>query len=172
MNYSHAVFLMTKGKARAMACAYKAEENAKTDIFKTLDPSIKEGDYVIVETDSRHRMTVFKVIETDVDIDYDSSNKISWIVSKVDTQEIERNRTVEAMAISKIKQGRKKRREQELLEDLDLSEQDENEIANMFLLEDNSNADLADGCGGGERTIIKTSKEVKGGAGGSENVHD
>ena len=66
MNYSTAIFLINN-HARALKVTY--EDGANPEIVKTLDQTIKLDDYVVVETDTRHKMTVVKVVETDVDFD-------------------------------------------------------------------------------------------------------
>lgn len=83
MNYSTAVFLINK-HVRAVLCTYEAEDTAKRTLFKTLNETIETGDYVIVSTDTRHKMTVCKVVDIDVDVDFDSTTPVTWIVGKID----------------------------------------------------------------------------------------
>lgn len=88
MNYSTAVFLINKD-VRAILTVYddfttEAEGKRKAVMHKTLDAGIKAGDYVIVPTHTRHKMTVVKVLATDVDVDFDSDNNVEWVIGKVD----------------------------------------------------------------------------------------
>ncbi len=83
MNYTTAVFLINNA-VRAVVCTYEAEDKSPRTMFKTFDKTIRVGDLVIVPTNTRHRMTVCKVVETDVDVDFDNSACVHWIVSKVD----------------------------------------------------------------------------------------
>lgn len=113
MNYSMAIFLINS-HARAMACTYEADEGAKRTLFKTLDPNIKEGDYVIVATGTRHGMTVVKVIEADVDVDFDAPDKVEWIVGSVDRAQHERLLEHEKEAIQAIKSAELRKKREEL----------------------------------------------------------
>jgi len=83
MNYSTAVFLINKN-VRAVQVTYEATENASRETFKTLDKSIKVDDFVVVPTDTRHKMTVCKVVAVDVDVNFDSSAPMAWIIGVVD----------------------------------------------------------------------------------------
>ncbi len=85
MNYSTAIFLINS-RARAIMCTYEVHDGASPYMLKTLDPSIKVDDYVIVPTDSRHKMTVVKVVEVDVDVDFDKAYDVKWILGVVDTE--------------------------------------------------------------------------------------
>ena len=111
MNYSTAVFLIND-QVRAIACTY--EENGPTTIFKTLNPDIQVDDLVIVPTSTRHMMTVCKVTEVDIDIDYDSPTQMSWIVDTVDTSGFDLVLGQEAQAIEAVKSAEKRRRKDEL----------------------------------------------------------
>ena len=83
MNYTTAIFLINKN-VRAVLCNYEPNAPDKTIMFKTLDKTIREGDFVLVPTSTRHNMTVSKVVETDVDVDFDSGATVGWIISKID----------------------------------------------------------------------------------------
>lgn len=110
MNYSTAIFLINK-HCRAVLATYEAEDNAKRAMFKTLDPNISVGDFVVVPTDTRHKMTVCKIVETDVDVDFDSPTSVLWIIGKIETSPHEQCLGQEQKAIQVIKSAelRKKR---------------------------------------------------------------
>lgn len=112
MNYTTAIFLIND-KVRAIACTYEAGDNASRTIFKTLDPTIKKDDLVIVPTNTRHGMTVVKVAETDVDLDLESSAQVLWIVAAVNRASYDRIALQEKEAMDQIRsaQARKKRDE-------------------------------------------------------------
>lgn len=112
MNYSTAIFLINKN-ARAIVATYEAEDNAKRTVFKTLDHDIKTGDFVIVPTDTRHKMTVCKVVDTDVDVDFDSATPMLWVISRIFRAPHEEILAQEQVAIQAIKSAevRKKRDE-------------------------------------------------------------
>ncbi len=108
MNYSKSVFLINQ-HARAIATIYEAEAASpshtqpKRTSFKTLDPDIKVGDFVIVPTTTRHSMTVVKVVEVDVDVDFDTPEIMQWIIGVVDRSDYEKVVAQESTAISTIK---------------------------------------------------------------------
>ena len=110
MNYSKAVFLINKN-VRAVLATYTVENNAKRTAFKTLDPDIKVDDFIIVPSDMRHEMTICKVVEVDVDLDFDASDKVHWIIGVVDRTQYSKTLQEEASAIKAIKSAelRKKR---------------------------------------------------------------
>jgi hypothetical protein len=113
MNYSTAVFLINSN-VRAVMCTYEAEDNAKRTAFKTLDNKIREGDFVIVPTDTRHKMTICKVVETDVDVDFDSPHNMQWIVGSVEQSTYQKVLAQEAEAIATIKSAEKTKKRNEL----------------------------------------------------------
>lgn len=106
MNYSTAVFLINKN-VRAVTAVYESESSFKglapRTIFKTLDATITVGDHVIVPTTTRHNMTVCKIVEVDVDVDFDSAVQMQWIIGKVDDTPYKLILSQEAAAIDKIK---------------------------------------------------------------------
>lgn len=81
MNYTTAVMLINPN-IRAIKATY--EVNGVPTIFKTLDQDITVDDLVVVVTDTRHKMTVVKVTEVDVDVDFDSATVVTWVVDKID----------------------------------------------------------------------------------------
>jgi hypothetical protein len=120
LNYSTAVFLINKN-VRAIAGVYEPEENGRKmprTIFKTLDDTIKVGDYVLVPTETRHKMTVNKVVEVDMEIDFESHAKMDWVISVVDRGEFERVVKMEENAIAQIKSAEKRKKQEELREAL------------------------------------------------------
>lgn len=104
MNYSTAIFLINK-HVRGVAVTYEATDNAPREIVKTLDQGIAVEDMVIVQTDTRHKMTVCKVVEVDVDFDLDSTKHMNWIVGKVDNEAFKQILAQESQAIQAIKKA-------------------------------------------------------------------
>lgn len=117
MNYSMAIFLISD-KARAVMVTYEAGDNAPRTMFKTLDQSIKVGDYVTVQTDTRHHMTVCQVAETDIEPDFDSSATVKWIIGVVERADFDDLVRQENEAIARIKSAEKRRKREELRESL------------------------------------------------------
>ena len=93
---------------------YEAHDNAPRTMFKTFDKSIKIDDFVVVPTDTRHKMTVCKVVDTDVDVDFDSSTQISWIIGRIDLADVTEIKRSEEAAIQAIKQAEKLKKQREL----------------------------------------------------------
>lgn len=117
MNYSKAIFLISD-EARAIMATYKAEDGAIATMFKTLDPDLAVGDFVVVESDTRHHMTVCKIVEVDADVDFDASDEPKWIIGKVAKADFDELRRQENEAIAKIKSAEKRKRRKELSEAL------------------------------------------------------
>ena len=124
MNHSLTVFLIND-HARAMLCTYHREGDpelkggdAPRTMFKTLDPSIKVGDYVVIPTESRHKMTVVQVAEVDVDPDFDSHAEVKWIIGRVDRADHEHLLALEAEAIKRVKHAEALAKRKKLAENL------------------------------------------------------
>jgi len=117
MNYSTAIFLISD-KARAIGVTYEPCEGANIIPYKTLDPDIKVGDYVVVPTTTRHKMTVCKVVEVDMEPDLDSNKEMKWLVGTVDPASVEEIKKQEEDAITAIRSAEKRRKREELREAL------------------------------------------------------
>lgn len=120
MNYSTAIFLLSD-KARAALVSYEPAGNGckpETTLYKTLNPDIHAGDYVVVPTDTRHGMTVCKVEEIDVDPDIETSANVEWIIGVVNSADFEEIKQQENDAIAQIKSAEKRRKRDELREAL------------------------------------------------------
>jgi predicted Mrr-cat superfamily restriction endonuclease len=122
MNYSTAVFLINK-TMRAVLADYENQENGhgpnyKKVMFKTLDASIKVGDLCVVPTDTRHKMTVVKVTDVDVNVDFDDATQVKWIIQRVDHSSYDQVLKDEAVAVETIKRAEFRKRRQTLLDDI------------------------------------------------------
>lgn len=113
MNYSTAI-LIVNDAARAVKVTYEATDNAPRTMFKTFDKSIKVDDYVVVPTDTRHKLTVCKVVEVDVDDWIDTSATINWIIGRVDMADADQLKKWEEDAVTKIKHAEKLKRRRDL----------------------------------------------------------
>lgn len=116
MNYSTAVMLINPN-IRAIKTIYEPDTTSKKQqryIFKTLDHSIEKGDFVVIPTDTRHNMTVVQVDEVDVDIDFEDTMPIKWVISKVSIEENERILFEEGKWIEALKESEKKRKRDEI----------------------------------------------------------
>lgn len=137
MNYSRAVMLINEN-IRAIETIYEPDTDkvkATRKIYKSLDKSIKTGDMVIIPTTTRHGLTVVKVVGVDVDIDFESPEKIEWIVDKVNAAESSRILEEEEKWIEQLKAAEKRRKREEIKKSmLDMYQDDGIEklpIANM-----------------------------------------
>lgn len=124
MNYSTAVFLINKS-ARAVKVSYEPDPArpdeaipGKTYIFKTLDPTIAVRDFVIIPTDTRWQMTIGRVEEVDVEVDFDAPIQLKWIIGRVDLASHNTVLAQEAQAITSIRSAEIRRKRDELARDL------------------------------------------------------
>lgn len=111
MNYSTAVMLINEN-IRAVKGQY--EENGNPETFKTLDQELKIGDMAVVESGTRWGMTTVKISDVDVDVDFDSSRQMGWVIGKVKAVEHEALKKMEAAAIDLIKKGELRKRRQDI----------------------------------------------------------
>lgn len=113
MNNSTAIFLINQN-TRAIQATYEAGDKAPVELFKTLDASVQVGDLVLVETDTRHKMTVCKVSAVDVDFDIETPANVRWIISRIDASEYERLKGLEEGALAAIKSAELRRKREQL----------------------------------------------------------
>lgn len=118
MNYSTAVMLFNQA-IRAVKVSYDPKDlgsdgKPKSYTFKTLDPDLKVGDYVTIPTNTRHDMTVAKVEEVDVEIDFDDSLEIKWIVSRVPVTEYQGILNDEQQWIAEMKKAQNRKKKEDI----------------------------------------------------------
>lgn len=111
MHPSKIVFLINDD-VRAVSLEYEPECSQTT--AKTLDPNLKVDDFVVVESGTRHEMTVAKVKKVDVDIDMDGGTNIPWVLQKVDTEGHQQVLDLERQAIETVNRAEKARKKKEL----------------------------------------------------------
>lgn len=132
MNYSTAVMLINPA-IRAVKGQY--EENGPHEVFKTLDQELKPGDFAVVESGTRWNITTVKISEVDVDVDFDSSKQMGWVIGKVESAAHEKLKKMEADAIDLIKKGELRKRRQDIrkntLDAVQAGEIDKLEIAQL-----------------------------------------
>ena len=80
MHKSLDVFILSGDVRGIMACY---EPNGTSALFKTFDEDIAVDDYIVVETNTRHNMTVVQVTAVDVEPDYNDDTPVKWVINKV-----------------------------------------------------------------------------------------
>lgn len=113
MNYSTAVMLFN-AEIRAVKVSYEPNFPNGGAIFKTLDPDIVVGDYVTIPTNTRHNMTVARVEDVDVEIDFDDSTQIGWVVSRVPVSEYEGILKDEQQWIAEMKKAQNRKKKEDI----------------------------------------------------------
>lgn len=130
MNTSLLVFLPEGSKARMLKGVYEeapgetpgpdAKPNLKsTYSFKTYDETIHKNDLVIVPTNTRFGFTAFKIVEEDVEPDFDSSVEFKWIAGKIDLAAYNQILATEKRAIELMQQAEKHAKRKEVRKKLD-----------------------------------------------------
>lgn len=124
MNLSTAIFLVNKG-VRPVRVSYDPDwpkHNNPDVYFKTLDPSIKKDDYVVVPTGTRHGMTVCKVEEVDFRVNFDSTIEYKWVYGKVDKEGVDSIKAQENIVLDRVGDAEENRKRKELSEALQLDD--------------------------------------------------
>ncbi len=111
MDNSKIVFLIND-QARAIMGTY--EDGQAPEMFKTLDPSIAVNDLVVVQSGTRHKMTVVKVTAVDVDVNFDNPAALKWIVQRINAPAFADILAQEEQAISAVQQAELRRKKAEL----------------------------------------------------------
>lgn len=123
MNNSTAIFLI-EDKVRCVAVGYDFDEVRGKPIarsiktFKTLNPDIKVDDLVVIPTETRVGFTVGKVVEVDLQVDFNSTEIMRWIVTNFSTDEYESIRVQEGGLISKVNDANREALRKKLAADL------------------------------------------------------
>lgn len=117
MNLSTAVFLINDD-ARAVMVTYEEGDRATRTMFKTFDKNLKVDDFVVVPTNTRHHMTVCKVVEVDVEVDFDNDVQVDWIIGRVEKANFDDIKKQEESAINAIRAAEKLKKRKELSESM------------------------------------------------------
>ena len=116
------IVLLINDDARAIRGEY--EDGGKSGLFKTLDKDIKVDDLIVVESGTRHKMTVVKVTEVDVDINFDTDRDVKWVVQTINTDFFEHTLEQERDAIAAVQSAERRRKRDALREALFADHQD------------------------------------------------
>ena len=117
MNYSVAIMLVNDN-VRLLNCTF-AETN-QIYVYKCLDPSIKPGDYAVVEYGEKQQFSAVKVVgeNTAIDITTDNGVRYKWIVARIDVEAFKLLKAQEEAIVETIKSAALQRRRKELRADL------------------------------------------------------
>ena len=132
MHPSRNVFLL-RNDVRVIGCSYEPEAGNFQDhapvsnTFKSLDEDIKLGDFVVVPTDTRHKMTVMRVEEVDMEPLIESDSKIDWIIGVVDKSGFDEMQAQEKAIQAKIASAKRRKKQEELKAEL-LADMDEADL--------------------------------------------
>jgi hypothetical protein len=83
VHKSKLIFLLDEVKVRVVGVSYEDNDRAPHVPYKTMDTTLQVGDYVVVPTDTRWKMTVCRVEEINVEPDLDMT-EIHWLRAVVD----------------------------------------------------------------------------------------
>lgn len=114
LNYSKAIFLVNDD-VRAIRVNYDPKDPNNLRTVKTLDVDIAPGDLVVVPTETRHNYTVVRVEEVDVDVDdYEDTEDILWVVTKLDTGAHEKLLKKEQDMVKTMRSAQRRKKREEL----------------------------------------------------------
>lgn len=136
MNYSTAIFLVNDN-VRAIRASYDIDHTSGKPVpkdvktFKTMDPNLKVGDFIVVPTSTRHMMTINRVEEVDVEVLPESSLQLDWVVAVVDKMDHDAVVAMEERGIVAIKSSEKRRAREELVAKLKADNPDLNMLGDV-----------------------------------------
>ena len=121
MNFSKSILLFNSS-IRVIETIYdldpapgERKERAKRTLYKTLDPSIKKDDLVIIPTGTRYRRSIVKVTGVGIEIDdYESDGELLWIIGKFDEAFYNKCVQMEVDAVEVMRAAEKNKKREEL----------------------------------------------------------
>lgn len=120
-NYSSVVALL-RDDVRGIECVYEYDDAErtkphKTYTFKTLDPTIRKGDWVVVPKKDNIGFTIVHVFGVDGDIDVEDLNiEYAWIAGRFDPADYYDLLNKEQEMISSLKKAERTSRRKEIAE--------------------------------------------------------
>lgn len=131
MNLSAAIMLVRREEVFPLRVEYDPDNkynNNPTKVFKTLDPSIKKGDLVIVQTNTRHGFTIVKVTEAKFAVDFNSTEEWGWCAGKFDVDAFKNVLTIEDSVKGKVAEAQENKMRAELIEAMGLGSVSFNDV--------------------------------------------
>jgi hypothetical protein len=96
------------------AVSGKYEEHGRAETFKTMDQTLKVGDLAVVQSGTRHGMTVVEITAVDLDLNYDGNEEVKWVVQKIDKPGFNKTLELEREAITAVQSAERRRKREEL----------------------------------------------------------
>lgn len=116
MNLSASIMLVDK-TVRPVRVEYDPElkyNNSPILKFMTIDPSIKLDDLVIVETHTRHKFTIVKVVEIDFPVDFHDQTPWGWVAQKFDKSAFDKIKATETAIRGRVAKAQEDKARREL----------------------------------------------------------
>jgi hypothetical protein len=122
MNYSTAIFLINDD-VRALLVVFSTDEERQQKVprymVKTFDKTIAEGDYVVVpSTMGMENLAIARVTDVDVEVDFDSTTHVPWVVQRISLDEFNETTQQEDVAVAAIRQAHFVAKKKQLGKDL------------------------------------------------------
>ncbi len=130
------IVLLINDECRAVEGVY--EEGGSKTVFKTFDPTLSVDDYAVVQSSTRHEMTTVQITAVDVDINFDTTKNLKWVVQKIDTSYFNTILAQEAEAITAVQAAERKRKKAELRKSLMADHEDSIQALTITKIEDGS----------------------------------
>lgn len=131
MNLSAAIMLVRPEEVRPVHVEYDPDNkynNNPMKVFKTVDPTIKVGDLVIAQTNTRHKFTIVKVTEVDFAMDFNDSEPWGWIGRKFDVAVFDDIIKIEDGVRSKVAKANENKMRNELIQAMGLGDVSFNDV--------------------------------------------
>ncbi len=125
LNLSAAILLVRTDAVFPVRVEYDPDNkynNNPTRVFKTVDPSIKKDDLVIVTTNTRQGFTVVKVTEVDFAVDYNSSEQWGWVAAKFDVDAFRNILKIEEGVQERVAKAQENKMRKEIIDAMGLGE--------------------------------------------------
>lgn len=104
------VLFLVNDSLRAVRVSYDENDRNKDTIKKTFLTDLKVGEFVVVETATRHNATICKVIAVDVEVDVEDPNlDVGWVIERANLDKLDALRKAEKEAVEIIKNAKKKK---------------------------------------------------------------
>lgn len=124
MNLSAAIMLVDK-TVRPVRVEYDPDNKYNNNPmfqFKTIDPAIKVGDLVIVQTNTRYGFTICKVVEIDYAVDFHDPRPWGWIGGKFDKEGFDNVLKIEEGVKSRVAKAEENKMRQEIINNMGLGD--------------------------------------------------